>query len=596
MLRLRLTTRSFLFSSLPVCVVLIGSFSVVNTAVHQRVKQDIRDTLQSFDRLLKLADIESSRQNSALLSKLTDSAGLKASVGLLAETGNDSLAMAQVRATIQAQLSELRSASLYDLMAVSDPKDRTIAAVTEKPLLPLPLPAQSGLAEIGGSLYQLQSVPIEIGGETAATLTLGQRFNLDRVPTTGRVVLVKDRHIVLSGFPPALTPRLEAQLQGNCRSFDHGCEISIEGESYLVSVLQRAQLGAGFELLELQSLDQPLRAFQQAFLRILTEVTVCGLLLALLCTLITSRSVSQPLTRLAEQLQSSVDSGVFPETLDPGKGVREIDLVADAFNRLAQAERQSRAQLVVAKQAAESANQLKTEFLTNVSHELRTPMNGILGMTDLLLSTSLEGDQQEFALTVRESARAMQLLVDNILDFSEFETGRARLRIAQFSLRNVFEDVLAALRARVSRKPIKVEGRMPVDVPEFCLGDEVRIRQVLMHLTDNAVKFTELGGIRLAIECLTQTALSAELRFRIADSGIGIPLDKQRLIFDRFTQVDGSLTRKHGGAGIGLCLAKDTVDLMGGTVAVESQPGAGSIFEFSLTLALPLPVAVGVAS
>jgi signal transduction histidine kinase len=273
-----------------------------------------------------------------------------------------------------------------------------------------------------------------------------------------------------------------------------------------------------------------------------------------------------------------------------------VDLVANAFNRLARAERLSRGQLVIARQAAESANQLKTEFLRNVSHELRTPMNGILGMTDLLLSTPLETDQREFALIVQDSARTMHFLVEDILDFSELETGSSRPQTKRFNLRGVFEDVLAATRTRAAKKPIEVEGRFSSTVPELCAGDEGRIRQVLMQLADNAVKFTPVGKICLSIECLRETASDVEMKFGIEDSGIGIPADKQDLIFERFTQLDGSLTRRNGGTGIGLCLAKAAVELMGGRIAVESQPGAGSNFWFKLTLALPSPVLVGVAS
>ncbi len=589
MRRLPLTTRAFLYSFLPVCILLVASFFAIHAAVHQRVRQDLRDALQSSDDVLNRADAEFSRQNTALLAKLTDSAGLKASVGLLAEARGDSRAMGQVERTIEAQLAELRRASLYDLLAVSDLNGKAVAT-TAIPgsigTVPSRMPAQSGLFDFAGELYQLQSVPIEIGGETAAVLTLGRRFDITHLLEDGKTVLLKDARVLRSTFPAAVTPQIESALEQNCERPSYSCEIRAGGEWYVISVLQQAQLGPGYALLGFRSLDAPLRAFNAAFVPILLQVSAGGMLFALISTLFTSRSVSRPLCDLAAQLQQSATTGIIPEKLDAGKGVREVDLVVNAFNGLADAERRSRSELIQATRAAQLSNQLKTEFLTNVSHELRTPLNGVLGMTDLLLETALSEEQREYAATARDSGRSLLALIDDVLDFSELETDRSDVHLGATELRRLIDDVVAATKRRAAMKQIRVESCYSEDVPERVLADESRVRRVLLHLCDNAVKFTESGYIRISVERADRMGSETHLKFSVQDTGIGIERDKLDLIFQQFTQADGSLTRRQGGAGIGLCIAKSTVALMKGTLGVESEPGAGSTFWFILPLAL----------
>ncbi len=315
---------------------------------------------------------------------------------------------------------------------------------------------------------------------------------------------------------------------------------------YVVSDLQRARLGAGYQLLGFRSLDSGLRSFNRAFVPIVLEIGAGGVSLALLCTFLTSRSVSQPLSQLASQLHASAESGVFPERLDPGQGVREVDLVVSAFNQVAEAERRSRSELIQAKHAAESANRLKTEFMTNISHELRTPMNGILGMTELLLSTSLDEEQEDYAAMVRDSSHNLLALIDDVLDFSQIETGEADVSLSECDLKAVFDDALAATRLQVKEKRILVEGFFEATVPDCVLSDEIRLRQVLKQLCGNAAKFTESGSVRLSVNCLGRTQAEAVIEFSIEDTGIGIAAENLELIFDRLSVPEPIGVHSHG--------------------------------------------------
>jgi signal transduction histidine kinase len=360
----------------------------------------------------------------------------------------------------------------------------------------------------------------------------------------------------------------------------------------VVSPLQASQTGDHYRLLGFRSLDGPLHEFSAGFVRILLEVGAAGIVLALAATLLTSHSVSQPLRKLVAQLRESGRAGGLPEHLNAGKGAFELNLLAESFNQVADAERRSRKELKAAKEAAESANRAKSEFLTNISHELRTPMNGVLGMTDLLLDTALNEEQQDYTVTARQSAQALLVIINDILDFTQIEAGTLSVEQKSFDLRAAVGDVMEALRPVAEKKTIRLAMSYPPAAPSRFLGDPRRIRQVLVALGGNALKFTEHGYVHVRVACREQSASQAVVTLAVEDSGIGISEEKLPIIFERFTQADGSPTRRHGGIGIGLAIAKRLVDLMGGTLSVESRVGVGSTFQLSLPLPLAAPPTV----
>jgi len=625
---LSLGKRTFLFASVPLGLTLAGSFVAINQAMKGEIERGVSESLQRTETMLHKVSADGKRRTVQLMRVLSENPGLKAGMGLLEQHDLGRAELVQIRNTIEDQLRELASGLDYDLFCVQDSRNRPVAAVAGASRLAVQLGSiqaisGSALHTVDGTLYEVTTVPVDVDTENLGALMVGKKLNLGSFGYAGELALLRDQQFVLTTFPAAVVPNLQAQLRESCAGTWERCEIEISGRTYLVLRISRSDFGNAYEVLSFQSIDEELRGFTRNLGAICVKVGACGLVLALLLSLLGSQWVSRPLRELIGRLREGEKTGEMASDLDTKTTSYEVNLVAAAVNRTARAVREAALQvqaarelalaaeatskakseflatleqrveertheLSLAKEAAEEANRAKSTFLANMSHELRTPLNAIIGYSEMLMEEATDRGLRDLLADlqkIRTAGKHQLAMVNGILDLSKIEAGKMDLYVEEFNVRALAEEVVNTI------YPLAVKNGNSLDLecePEFgrMAADVTKTRQCLFNLLSNACKFTRNGRIMLAAKRETAGGPGWVL-FEVSDSGIGMTPEQVEKLFRPFSQGDNSTTRKYGGTGLGLAISRKFCQMMGGEITVQSATGVGTTFS------MRLPVRVG---
>ena len=544
------------------------------------------------DKLGDLAELEKHLQGKPALLTLFDDLYIFDAQGVLlvdwpAKPGRRMLDMS-ARDYIQCVRDTLKN-------CISQP---VLGKATRQPIVVLAAPvldAQGKLLAIAGGVINLYK-PNLIG--ELGKRKIGESGYLYLVSKERLFIAHPDRERIMQPIPSAgENPTLDAAIKG----FE-GTREGVNSRGLRGLFTFKRLHSTGWTLASVVPSDevfQPIITIQ----RTMAGITLFLMLLITPMLWAFSRHLVHPLAQLADAMRQRAATMRPRQAAEPvvESGSTEIRTAAAAFNEFLDARNTAEAALTAseaerakimenlasAKEAAEAASQAKSQFLANMSHEIRTPMNGIISTIDLALMNSLDEDSHSLIRIAHDSAETLLGILNDILDVSKIEAGKLKIVPAPFDLSGLIHDILHLMEAGISDKGLTARLDLPPDLPEILNGDSLRIRQVLLNLIGNAIKFTQQGSINVVLRILSREAQHVVIACAVSDTGIGIPADRQAAIFDAFAQADGSTTRHYGGTGLGLTISSQLVELMGGKLTVESTEGAGSTFSFTLPLGLP---------
>ncbi|HEY1921492.1 MAG TPA: ATP-binding protein, partial [Tepidisphaeraceae bacterium] len=452
--------------------------------------------------------------------------------------------------------------------------------------------AQVGLWVYHGKLYQVVGLPLVFGdgddSSVSGALILATAWTDQLTSELGRSrdceigFLSGNSILACSLGPPARAELVSAYRDGHW-PMETPFTVRLSGIDYRSSLESLVDPCSGQKVgdMLIQSSEIEGMAIRHSVLRDLVATAVGGLLLAAVLSFLLSGAVTRPVHELVRGVKR-VAGGDLDSYIRVSRG-DELGQLAIAFNDMVNQLR-ARRELQRMVEESQAANKAKSQFLANMSHELRTPLHGVLGITHLLLGTNLNDRQRHYTELVRTSTQVLTTLINDILEFSKIEAGKLELELLDFNVHSVTEDVVELMARKAFSKGVEIAADLSAEVPTAVRGDGTRLRQILLNLIGNAIKFTEQGNIIVRVTAEPCEDGKRLVRFDVSDTGIGIPRERLDRLFKSFSQVDASTTRRFGGTGLGLAISKQLAELMGGQIGVESEPGRGSTFWFTVKL------------